>query len=75
MSEGSCVSEHKRLQCPMKLSLKPCNSTLFLPFHGNIIRMSQQRYMIVYVVSYISYASSFINACCNDEGVSFMTFV
>jgi hypothetical protein len=37
--------------------------------------MSQQRYMIVYVVSYISYASSFINACYNDEGVSFMTFV
>jgi hypothetical protein len=23
MSEGSCVSEHKRLQCLMKLSLKP----------------------------------------------------
>jgi hypothetical protein len=31
--------------------------------------------MIVYVVSYISYASSFINICCNDEGMSFMTFV
>jgi hypothetical protein len=31
--------------------------------------------MIVYVVSYISYASSFIIICCNDEGMSFMTFV
>jgi hypothetical protein len=31
--------------------------------------------MIVYVVSYISYASSFINLYCNDEGTSFMTFV
>jgi hypothetical protein len=31
--------------------------------------------MIVYVVSYISYVSSFINLYCNDEGTSFMTFV
>jgi hypothetical protein len=31
--------------------------------------------MIVYVVSYISYASSFINIYCNDEDMSFMTFV
>jgi hypothetical protein len=31
--------------------------------------------MIVYVVSYTSYASSFINTYCNDEGMSFMPFV
>jgi hypothetical protein len=31
--------------------------------------------MISHVVSYISYASSFINTCCDDEGMSFMTFV
>jgi hypothetical protein len=31
--------------------------------------------MIVYVVSYILYASSFINLYCNYEGTSFMTFV
>ena len=31
--------------------------------------------MIIHVISYISYASSFINTCCEDEGISFMTFV
>jgi hypothetical protein len=31
--------------------------------------------MIIYVISHISYASSFINTCCDDEGMSFMTFV
>jgi hypothetical protein len=31
--------------------------------------------MIVHVVSYISYASSFINIYRDDEGMSFMTFV
>jgi hypothetical protein len=31
--------------------------------------------MIVYVVSYISYASSLINIYCDHEGMSFMTFV
>jgi hypothetical protein len=31
--------------------------------------------MIIHVVSYISYASSFINIYCNDEGMSFMTVV
>jgi hypothetical protein len=31
--------------------------------------------MIVYVVSYILYASSFINIYRDDEGMSFMTFV
>jgi hypothetical protein len=31
--------------------------------------------MIIYVVSYISYVSSFINTFCDDEGMSFMTFV
>jgi hypothetical protein len=31
--------------------------------------------MVIHVVSYISYASSFINIYCDDEGMSFMTFV
>jgi hypothetical protein len=31
--------------------------------------------MIIHVVSYISYASYFINIYCDDEGMSFMTFV
>jgi hypothetical protein len=31
--------------------------------------------MIVHVVSYISHASPFINIYCDDEGMSFMTFV
>jgi hypothetical protein len=31
--------------------------------------------MIVYIVSYISYASSFINIYYDHEGMSFMTFV
>jgi hypothetical protein len=29
--------------------------------------------MVIYVVSYISYASSFINIYHDDEGMSFMT--
>jgi hypothetical protein len=31
--------------------------------------------MIIHVVSQVSYASSPINICCDDEGTSFMTFV
>jgi hypothetical protein len=31
--------------------------------------------MIIHVVSYILYASSFFNIFCDDEGMSFMTFV
>ena len=31
--------------------------------------------MIIHVISHISYASSFINIYCDDEGTSFMTFV
>jgi hypothetical protein len=31
--------------------------------------------MIIHIVFYISYASSFINTCCDDEGMSFITFV
>jgi hypothetical protein len=31
--------------------------------------------MVIHVVSYISSASSFINIYCDDEGMSFMTFV
>jgi hypothetical protein len=52
-----------------------CNSILFLFFHGNRIRMNWQCYIIVHVISYISYASPFINIYRDDEGMSFMTFV
>jgi hypothetical protein len=52
-----------------------CNSILFLLFHDNIMRMNWWCLMIVHVVSYISYASRFINIYCNNEGMSFMTFV
>jgi hypothetical protein len=31
--------------------------------------------MIIHVISHVSYASFFINVNCNDEGMSFMTFV
>ena len=31
--------------------------------------------MIVHVISHVSYASSFTNIYCDDEGSSFMTFV
>jgi hypothetical protein len=31
--------------------------------------------MIIHVISYVSYASSFINMYCDDEGTSFITFV
>jgi hypothetical protein len=31
--------------------------------------------MIIHVISYISYVSSFINIYCDDECTSFMTFV
>jgi hypothetical protein len=31
--------------------------------------------MIIHVASYISYTSSFIIIYCDDEGMSFMTFV
>jgi hypothetical protein len=31
--------------------------------------------MIIHVISHVSYDSSFINICCDDEGTSFMTFV
>jgi hypothetical protein len=31
--------------------------------------------MIVYVASYISYASTYINICRIDEGMSFLSFV
>jgi hypothetical protein len=31
--------------------------------------------MIIHVIFHVSYASSFINVYCDDEGTSFMTFV
>ena len=52
-----------------------CNSILFLSFYDKIMRMNWWCYMIVYVVSYISYAFSLINTYCNHECMSFVTFV
>jgi hypothetical protein len=31
--------------------------------------------MIIHVISHVSYAFSFIDVNCDDEGMSFMTFV
>jgi hypothetical protein len=31
--------------------------------------------MIIHAIFYVSYASSFINVYCDDEGLSFITFV
>jgi hypothetical protein len=31
--------------------------------------------MIIYVILHVSYASPFVNTYCDDEGMSFMTFV
>jgi hypothetical protein len=31
--------------------------------------------MIIHVMSHVSYASSSINIYCDDEGMSFMTFI
>jgi hypothetical protein len=31
--------------------------------------------MVIHVISYVSYASSFINMYCDDEGTTFITFV
>jgi hypothetical protein len=31
--------------------------------------------MIIHVISHVSYASPFIDVNCDDEGMSFMTFV
>jgi hypothetical protein len=31
--------------------------------------------MIIYAISHVSYASSFINLYCDDEGTPFTTFV
>jgi hypothetical protein len=31
--------------------------------------------MIIHVISHVSYASSFIDICCDDEGTSFITFI
>jgi hypothetical protein len=52
-----------------------CNLISFLFFHDNRIEMSLQLYIIVHVISYVSYISSFINVYCDDEGMSSMTFV
>jgi hypothetical protein len=31
--------------------------------------------MIIHVISHVSYASSFIDICCDYEGTSFITFI
>jgi hypothetical protein len=35
----------------------------------------EQCHLIIHVVSNVSYASSFIDIYCDDEGTSFITFV
>jgi hypothetical protein len=52
-----------------------CNSILFLFIHHYIIRTYKWCYMIIHVISNVSYVSSFINVNCDDEGMPFMTFV
>jgi hypothetical protein len=52
-----------------------CNHVLFLFIHDYIIRDILRCCIIIHVISYVSYASPFIDICCNDEGMSFITFV
>jgi hypothetical protein len=52
-----------------------CNSILFLFIHDDIIKIYWWCHMIIHVISHVSYAPSFINIYCDDEGTSFMTFV
>jgi hypothetical protein len=52
-----------------------CNPVLFLFIHDYIIKDILWCRMIIHVVSHVSYASSFIDICCYDEGKSFITFV
>jgi hypothetical protein len=52
-----------------------CNPILFLFIHDDIIKIYKWCHIIIHVVSHVSYASSFINIYCDDEGTSFMTFV
>jgi hypothetical protein len=52
-----------------------CNPVLFLFIHDYIIKDILWCHMIIHVVSHVSYASSFINICYDDEGKSFITFV
>jgi hypothetical protein len=52
-----------------------CNSISFLFFHDSKVGMSWWCYIIVHVISYISYVCPFINICCDNEGMSFMNFV
>jgi hypothetical protein len=52
-----------------------CNPVLFLFIHDYIIKDILWCHMIIHVVSHVSYASSFIDICCDYEGKSFITFV
>jgi hypothetical protein len=52
-----------------------CNSILFMFIHDHIIKIYKWCHMIIHVISYVSYASTYINIHCDDEGTSFITFV
>jgi hypothetical protein len=48
---------------------------LSLYIQDYIIKIYEWCYMTIHVIFYVSYALSFINVYCDDEGTSFMTFV
>jgi hypothetical protein len=52
-----------------------CNSILFVFIYDEIIKRYKWCYMIIYVISHVLYASTFINIHCDDEDMSFITFV
>jgi hypothetical protein len=52
-----------------------CNSILFLFIHNHIIKDILWYHVIIHVIFHVSYASSFIDLCCDDKGKSFITFV
>jgi hypothetical protein len=52
-----------------------CNSIFLLFFHDYIIRTCNNAMWLFMLFSHVSYASPSININCNDEGMSFMTFV
>jgi hypothetical protein len=52
-----------------------CNFILFSFTHDNMIKNELIMLHNCSCCFYVPYASSFINVYCNDEGMSFMTFV
>jgi hypothetical protein len=52
-----------------------CNLMLFLFIHDYIIKDILWCHIIIYVISHVLWTSSFIDICCDYEGMSFITFV